>query len=127
MVELKDQPDRDDELEQALRTALHPMPAPDGFADRVLSRARQWAEPPSAAPRKRSGFSPVLQWAIAAVLLVTVSVGGFAIHRRQRRIAGERARDQVLLALRITSITIRAVRQQVDKSNHNNGPQQETP
>ncbi|MGC2637210.1 MAG: hypothetical protein WA294_08515, partial [Acidobacteriaceae bacterium] len=47
-------------------------------------------------------------------VLVTVSVLGGLEHDRQQRIAGERARAQVLLALRITGSTLRQVQQKVD-------------
>ncbi len=129
MVEFDERHGPDDEWEQALRSALRPRPAPEGFANRVLARSQELPPAESPAFRKRFGFHPVLRWAIAAVLLLTVSIGGFAFHQRQRRIAGERARDQVLLALRITSITIRAVRNQVGRDSHNTGQQgqQETP
>lgn len=130
MVEFRMPTGRDDEpdekLDQSLRTALRPIPAPPGFADRVLARAALAPKPAPSAVRSRPGFRPALQWAVAAVLLVAISLGAFAFHQRRRRIAGEHARDQVLLALRITGLTIRAVRQQVDRS-HNNGSQQETP
>lgn len=127
MVEHNDNPERNDELEQALWSALRPTAAPEGFADRVVARARRLPNIRSLALRGLSRWNPVAQWAIAAVLLVAVCAGGFTVHLRQRRLAGERARDQVLLALRITSLTIRAVRQQVNYGSHNNGQQQERP
>ena len=127
MVDFEDKYDRDDELEQALRSALRPLSPPGGFAERVLARAQDSAEPESSAIRKPSWLRPQLRWAVAAVLLLTVTLGAFWAHQRQRRMEGERARAQVLLALRITSITIRAVRNQVAADSHTNGQQQETP
>lgn len=107
-------------LEQELSAALRPLPAPLGFADRVIARSRELPQIQSPAPVIRHlGFFPAFRWAIAAVLLVAVSIGGFFEHQRRRRIAGEHARDQVLLALRITTVTLRAVRDHVDKNASN--------
>jgi hypothetical protein len=57
--------------------------------------------------------------AIAATLLLAVSLGGYFEHQRQRQIAGEHARQQVLLALKITSSTLQDVRNKVDGDNAN--------
>lgn len=131
MVEIDDKDDKydhDDELEQALRRTLRPLAPPRGFAERVLVQAQESVELESLEPHKPFWLHPQLRWAVAAVLLLTVTFGAFWAHQRQRRIEGERARAQVLLALRITSITIRAVRNQVAADSHNNnGQQQETP
>jgi len=45
--------------------------------------------------------------------------GGYLEHQRERQIAGEHARQQVLLALRITSTTLQDVRNKVDGNNAN--------
>ena len=119
MVEFGDT-EYEDELEQELRAALRARPAPEGFADNVVARSQ---ELPHAATLplsfRRSGFRSMVRWGIAAVLLLSITFGGYFQHRREQRIAGERARQQVLLALRITSFTLQAVRNKVD-SNHSN-------
>ncbi len=110
----------DDNFEQELRDALRARPAPPGFADRVMRRV---GDPAARVPvaefqtrRSLSAFHlPALQWAIAAVLLIAIAVGGFAEHRR--RLAGERARQQVFLALRITSSTLHAVHNKIVDSD----------
>jgi hypothetical protein len=131
MVEFQKMPDPDaskqDELDRVLRSALRPIPAPEGFADRVLARAEESPADGSSAFRRRPGFHPLLRWSIAAVLLLAIGIGGFTAHQRERRVAGERARDQVLLALRITSFTIRAMRDQAGTDKHHHREQQETP
>jgi anti-sigma-K factor RskA len=115
-------PGPSDEFEKELREHLQPRPAPPGFAERVMTRvpARQ------ARPRWQLRFSQALwRWAaVAAVLAVTV-FGGIE-HDRQQRIAGERARAQVLLALRITGTTLQQVQSKVSQDNPGNpdtGPQ----
>ena len=120
MADFKDRRDGEDELDRELRAALHPLPAPAGFADKVIARSREL-------PRRRrlvlaggrKDFYPLLRWSVAAMLLLAVTLGGVLEHQRQRRIAGEHARQQVLLALRITSFTLRAVRNRVDKNSTN--------
>jgi hypothetical protein len=83
-------------LETDLKDALRRVPAPEGFANRVMERVG------------RPGFSPAAglkaglpNWwrAVAATLLLATILGGWEAHRQRE---GQRAREQVLLALRIT-------------------------
>ena len=129
----------EDGLEQKLRAGLRPRMAPEGFADRVLARLdadggadgtrNAIAQPASAVVvHSRLLHHQASRWAVAAVLLMAVTLGGLLQHERtreriseqQRRIAGEHARQQVLLALRITSSTLQAVRSKVAASNRSN-------
>lgn len=120
MIEFDREAENDETLDRELRTALHPIAAPDGFSGRVLARARQLKEPNRPAlTLRRSGIHPTFRWSVAALLLLAMAFGGILEHRHQRRIAGEHARDQVLLALRITSATLHAVRNQVNRNSTN--------
>jgi hypothetical protein len=98
-----------DDFEKELREQLQARSAPGGFADRVMARV-----PMRQAPRGTFlGFGlPVWRWAVAAVLVAAMVLGGLE-RDHQRRVAGERAREQVLLALRITGSTLRDVQQKV--------------
>ena len=98
-----------DDFEKELRAQLQARSAPGGFADRVMARV-----PMRQAPRGMFlGFGlPVWRWAVAAVLVAVMVLGGIE-RDHQRRLAGERAREQVLLALRITGSTLRNVQQKV--------------
>jgi hypothetical protein len=121
MVEFDKMPhhSNDDGLEEKLRARLRPRPAPAGFADRVLARVDALPHHEPAPWPIRTIRNPLVRGAIAATLLLSVGVGGYFEHQRERQIAGEHARQQVLLALRITSSTLQDVRNKVDGDNPN--------
>lgn len=97
-----------DDFERDLHDQLRARSAPAGFSDRVMVRVAERRP----APRKsRPSWFLWRMAAVAAVLAVTV-LGGLE-HNRQQRIAGERARAQVFLALHITGTTLREVQQKV--------------
>jgi hypothetical protein len=109
-------------FEQELRSGLRPHPTPEGFVDRVLARVE---ESPRRKPTRwllRSISRPVVRGTIAAALLLAVGIGGYFEHQRERQIAGEHARQQVLLALKITRFTLQDVRNKMDRdyANHEN-------
>ena len=104
-------------FEHELRASLQARPAPDGFADRVLARVAALPHHDPAPWLVRTIRNPVVRGAIAATLLLWVGLGGYFEHQRERQIAGEHARQQVLLALRITSSTLQDVRNKVDGNN----------
>ncbi|HTU49440.1 MAG TPA: hypothetical protein VMF56_02540 [Acidobacteriaceae bacterium] len=106
-------------FEQELRATLQAGPAPDGFADRVLARVDALPRHEPLSWPLRAIRNPVVRGAIAAALLLSVGVGGYFEHKRERQIAGEHARQQVLLALRITSSTLQDVRSKVDGDTTN--------
>ena len=101
-----------DQLERELRQALATRAAPDGFSERVMARI---------APRQKAPAirMPLWRWAAAAAVLA-VALLAFAAsqwqHQRKQRIAGEHARDQVILALRITGSTLDAVQQKIQRT-----------
>lgn len=113
------------EFEQHLREQLRVRSAPGGFADRVMVRAEsRTARRP--ASKAWLGFSlPVWRWAVAAALIAGVILGGVE-REHQQRLAGERAREQVLFALHITGVSLRNVQQKVNTTTTQN-PERETP
>ncbi len=127
MVEFRKEPhDSDDDgfeleldamFEQELRATLQARPAPAGFADRVLARADALRHPELVPWPVRTVRNPLVRGAIAATLLLSIGAGGYLEHQRERQIAGEHARQQFLLALRITSSTLQDVRNKVDGNN----------
>jgi len=98
-------------LDDALHEALRREPAPDGFAERVLRAAENtpvvsrdsvglWA-------RLGAAFrGPRVRWAaaLAAAGLAFTAVG---IREQRERAEGERAKQQLMLALRITGGKLR--------------------
>src|SRR5438876_8416635 len=89
-------------LENDLRQALRRVPAPEGFAERVLARVGRPGL--SQAAGLRPGRP---RWrAIAATLLLGAILGGWGARQTMRRREGERAKEQVLLALRIAGTQV---------------------
>lgn len=98
--------------------------SPDpGFADRVMARiAAEERLAPGAGRldqqrsvftrRQASGARRFFQ-AVAATLLLTALGGGYAAQKAIERREGERAKDEVMLALRIAGAKVRHAQQQV--------------
>ena len=96
-------------LERDLKQAMRRVPAPEGFAERVqsviLSEAKNLrGRDPSSSARLRT-TAP--RWrAVAATLLLGTILGSWGVHQTIERRRGERARQQVLLALRIAGTQV---------------------
>jgi hypothetical protein len=92
-------------FENNVTNALARKPAPDGFADRVLSRLE--------APPHRT--SSTLR-RIAAAIILTAALGGLTAHQiieHRRNEEGERARRQLMTALHIASAKMRVAQRAV--------------
>lgn len=91
-------------LEENLRQALGRVEPPAGFADRVLVRVAREQNP----RRTRSNFwlslfgMGGLRWAAASALCVLVAASGALYERDVQRRRGEAAKEQLMVALRIT-------------------------
>ena len=90
-------------LENDLRNALRRESPPAGFASRVLQRIEH-----EHAPKRNRWWR-----AVAASVTLTALLGGWAAHTVHERREGERARDQVLLALKIAGEKVRYAQQEV--------------
>lgn len=86
-----------DPFEQDFRESLSREPAPDWFAGRVMARVRE--ERPRLRPGPGLGW---LRWAVAVAMLVVVFAGVRFDQIRRERIAGEQAKEQLMLALQVT-------------------------
>jgi hypothetical protein len=88
------------DLERELRNTLRRKDPPPGFADRVMARLE-----PGKARRVPPRWTP---WAVAAALLLSSSGG--LVYRQQRQARGEQAKEQLLLALKVTGTQLDHVR-----------------
>jgi hypothetical protein len=90
-------------LENDLKRALRRQAPPSGFAGRVMQRIEEGEKP------KR----PVWWRAAAASVTLAVLLGGYATHRVVEHRRGERAKEQVLTAMRIAGEKVRYAQQEV--------------
>ena len=123
------------ELEKALREALQrEEPSPD-FTAQVMARLAEQPQTERVVQRgetlswwqRLTGFFQVsqLRWAMAGALACLLVMAGFGVYRyreHQRQLAlelaeGERAKEQVLLALRITSAKLNVAQRKVKESS----------
>ncbi len=90
-------------LEDDLKRALHrESPAP-GFAGRVLERIE-----------RQERRTHTTRWrAIAASVALTAVLGGWAAHTIQERREGERAKQQLIFAMRIAGEKVHYAQQEV--------------
>jgi negative regulator of sigma E activity len=113
-------------FEEKLRNALRRESAPEGFAEKVLTRVRGLPQP-GAKPWQQFGAffaRPVLRWALAAAAVCLVIAAGVVHHERQERLRqeGEMARVQVRQALRIASVKLNVARKKVQEINRETPP-----
>ena len=90
--------------EDDLRLLLRTKEPPEGFTARVLTRAARVRHPLSKLARWKGALfaRQTLRWAgaLACALFVWIGIAGY---RQEKKREGERARAQVMLALRITT------------------------
>lgn len=96
-------------LEHDLQRALRRQPGPPDLADRVLARV-------DGADRRRSRH-PAVGWLAAAAAVALVATGGARYYVHQQQLAeAERLKDEIRLALQITSETLAHVQRRVETS-----------
>lgn len=95
-------------FEEQLRASLQRRePGPD-FAQRLQRRLQE---------KKRTGS---LRWLAAAALILATSTGFLYMeHERRRQVEGERAREQALEALQISSEKLNLVLRKLNHINEN--------
>jgi hypothetical protein len=117
----------DEELKLALRRE---EPSPD-FTDRVMARVAELQKREK--PGEEAGwlrrlaefFQPAqMKWAMAGAMAILLVIAGFGVHHRReserRRLAeiaeGERAKEQVMLAMRIVSAKLNVAQKKVNEA-----------
>ena len=101
------------EINEQLKRALRRCEPPEGFVDRVLAGVQG-----PTSPTERSIWTlwrmPSLRWAaVAALVAVGVTGIGYQIHERHEEAEARAAKQQVMLALRITGSKLRVAKQKV--------------
>ncbi|HXW56614.1 MAG TPA: hypothetical protein VEJ67_12755 [Candidatus Cybelea sp.] len=106
-----------DKLERELKKALERVDPPLGFAERVLARAAN-EEESNAPPRAWFGWFPAggLRWAMTGTLCAALAASGIA-YRQERERRGQRAKEQLMLALRITSSKLQIATESMQEMN----------
>jgi hypothetical protein len=107
--------DEREDLEHLLRQGLRPRQTPAGFTARVMARLPGTSQVPSIPQKRTFSWVPAMRWATAMVLL-GVAGGGYWQHQEKERIAGERARAQLILALRMSATALNDVQHKVLRS-----------
>jgi hypothetical protein len=106
-----------DKLERELRKALERVEPPAGFAERVLARA---AKEDASMPQPRTWLrwfgTGGLRWAAACALCVSLATSGILYHYEREK-QGERAKEELMLALRITSSKLQFATESVERMN----------
>lgn len=99
-------------LEDELRKALQSEEPPAGFAERVMARTAAAERAKARAGWTWLGFfqMPALRWAATSALTVALVAGGVFLRREhQQRAEGEKAKEQLMLALRIAGSKLQIV------------------
>jgi len=123
----------DEELKLALRRE---EPSPD-FTDRVMARVAELQKREK--PGEEAGWlrrlaeffqPPQMKWATAGAMAILLVIAGFVVHHRReserKRLAeiaeGERAKEQVMLAMRIVSAKLNVAQKKVNEAaGHEDG------
>ncbi|HVH89117.1 MAG TPA: anti-sigma factor [Terriglobales bacterium] len=104
------------DIDKQLKNALRRCDPSPGFAERVLSRIEMDSEQ-VVRPVHRPGWHwPILRWAAIPTLAGVLALGfGYQMYRHHKREEAEAriARQQLLLALRITGNKLRLAKQKV--------------
>jgi hypothetical protein len=95
-------------LEHDLQRALRRQAPAPGFADRVMQRIESQAAIETVKPKR-----PAWWRAAAASVTLAAVLGGYATHRVIEHRRGERAKEQLLTAMRIAGEKVRYAQQEV--------------
>ena len=112
-------------FEQELKKALMPVEPPAGFAERVMARVAA-GEEFKGAQHTRNWWSDLFQarglrWALTGALCLAITGGGvFYQYEQRRRAEGEQAKEQLMLALRLTASKLQLAQAEVQGINNRN-------
>jgi hypothetical protein len=89
------------QLDRDLRESMRRQPPPD-FAEKVLARARESESRHTARP-----------WLAAAAAVVLMIGGGIFVEQQRQQAKDEKAKEQLMVALRITGSKLRDVQERL--------------
>ena len=92
------------QFERDLRESLRRRDPPGDFAAKVLARTRE--------TESRSVFS--WRWLAVAALVLVMIGGTLFIQEQQRQVENERAKEQLMVALRITGTKVKEVQDRLN-------------
>jgi hypothetical protein len=101
-------------LDDELRNAMRREEPPEGFAGRVLARVQE---------KKQSAWTGIfgsraLRWALAGAMCLALVIASVEYKRAQdERARGEAAKQQLMLALRITADKLQFAQEKVQHSS----------
>jgi hypothetical protein len=105
-------------LEDELKRALQRVDPAAGFAERVLARAARLDDKKLARSRSWLRFFGLdlasmggVRWAAACALCIVLATSGVFYERDMQRRRGEEAKEQLMLALRITGSKLQIAEQ----------------
>ncbi len=96
-------------LEDELRQALRHREPPAGFAERAAARAR------ARQTEKRRPRLLTWRWLAPVAALLVLAAGLRLVEQRRGRLEGERAKEQVMLALQLTGSRLRLAQQRIQQ------------
>jgi hypothetical protein len=103
-------------MDRELHDALQRKQAPDDLADRVLARINAGTAQPAIAG---TGSNPVVRW-LAAAAMVALTVGGAErYYTQQQATEAARVREDIRIALQITSDTLAHVQSKLSQPVEN--------
>jgi hypothetical protein len=105
------------QFEENLKRALQRVDPPAGFAERVLARAAEAdREKPKSVPLWARFFGMGgLRWAAACAVCVVLAASGALYEHDVQRRRGEAAKEQLMLALRITGSKLQIAQQSLQQ------------
>ncbi len=126
-------------FDDELRLALRQEEPPPGFTDRVMARVAELQKQEK--PREKTDwlrklmefFQPPqmnwMKWAMTGAMAAILIIAGFGVHRsrenERRRLAeiaeGERAKEQVMLAMRIASAKLNVAQKKIYETASHEG------
>ena|SRR5262245_23593719 len=90
------------QFERDLRESLRRREPPPGFAEDVLERTR-----------RSEVRSPFVRWLAVAALFVVMIGGGALVWQQHRQAEGEKAKEQLMVGLRITGSKLQSVQARI--------------